>query len=48
VGPITCTRQNGQAALAEQLESLWTEHNTAKDGTTAVEGEYLEVRAIRA
>jgi hypothetical protein len=24
------------------------EHNTAVDGTTAVEGEYLEVRAIRA
>jgi len=24
------------------------EHNTASDGTTAVEGEYLEVRAIRA
>jgi hypothetical protein len=40
--------ESGQAALAEQLESLWTEHNTAKDGTTAVEGEYLEVRAIRA
>jgi SAM-dependent methyltransferase len=40
--------ESGQAALAEQLESLWTEPNTAKDGTTAVEGEYLEVRAIRA
>ena len=38
----------GQAALAAQLESLWTEHNTANDGTTAVEGEYLEVRAFRA
>ena len=38
----------GQAALASQLESLWAEHNTATDGTTAVEGEYLEVRAIRA
>jgi SAM-dependent methyltransferase len=38
----------GQTTLAAQLESLWTEHNTATDGTTVVEGEYLEVRAIRA
>jgi SAM-dependent methyltransferase len=38
----------GQATLATQLESLWVGHNTASDGTTAVEGEYLEVRAIRA
>jgi SAM-dependent methyltransferase len=38
----------GQGALAAQLESLWAEHNTASDGTTAVEGEYLEVRAFRA
>jgi SAM-dependent methyltransferase len=38
----------GQATLASQLESLWVEHNTATDGTTAVEGEYLEVHAIRA
>ena len=38
----------GQAELAAQLESLWIEHNTATDGTTAVEDEYLEVRAIRA
>lgn len=37
----------GQAALAGQLESLWIEHNTATDGTTVVEGEYLDVRAIR-
>jgi len=38
----------GQATLAAQLESLWTEHNTSTDGTTVVEGEYLEVRCIRA
>jgi SAM-dependent methyltransferase len=38
----------GQAALAAQLELLWMEHNTANDGTTAVKGEYLEVRAVRA
>jgi hypothetical protein len=38
----------GQAAMAAQLETLWMENNIATDGTTAVEGEYLEVRAIRA
>lgn len=38
----------GQAALAARLESLWSEHNTAADGTTAIEAEYLEVRATRA
>ncbi len=40
--------QAGQQSLASQLESLWAEHNTAADGTTAVKGEYLDVRAIRA
>ena len=35
-------------SLTAQLEALWTEQNTATDGTTAVEGEYLEVHAIRA
>ena len=39
---------DGQEALASQLENLWAEHNTADDGTTAVKGEYLDVRAIRA
>src|SRR6266849_2543743 len=38
----------GKAALAGQLEALWTEYNTADDGTTRIEGEYLDVRAIRA
>ena len=38
----------GQVTLAAQLEALWTEHNTATDGTTAVEAEYLEVCAYRA
>jgi ubiquinone/menaquinone biosynthesis C-methylase UbiE len=37
----------GQASLAAQLEALWTEHNTATDGTTRVETEYLDVRAVR-
>jgi ubiquinone/menaquinone biosynthesis C-methylase UbiE len=36
-----------QAALRQELEQLWTEHNTAVDGTTAIGSEYLEVVAIR-
>jgi hypothetical protein len=38
---------NGQAALRNDLERLWTEHNQATDDTTYVEGEYLEVIATR-
>jgi SAM-dependent methyltransferase len=38
----------GQAALAAQLEQLYREYNLAKNGATEVQGEYLEVRAIRA
>jgi SAM-dependent methyltransferase len=38
----------GQESLAVQLEAVWLEQNTATDGTTAIEGEYLDVRAIRA
>ncbi|MCU1303305.1 MAG: Methyltransferase type 11 [Candidatus Sulfotelmatobacter sp.] len=34
----------GQADLAAQTEALWTAHNTATDGTTQVEAEYLDVR----
>ena len=36
-----------QSALRRELEELWTEHNTATDGTTLIESEYLEVVAIR-
>jgi SAM-dependent methyltransferase len=36
-----------QAALRNDLEQLWTEHNRADDGTTEVESEYLEVIAVR-
>ena len=36
-----------QSALRRDLEGLWTEHNTATDGTTLVLAEYLEVVAIR-
>jgi SAM-dependent methyltransferase len=37
-----------QAALREDLEQLWTQHNRATDGTTLYGGEYLEVVAVRA
>ena len=37
----------GQAAFRRDLEQLWTEHNSATDGTTRVESEYLEVVAVR-
>lgn len=39
---------NGQNALRHDLEHLWTENNLATDGTTQVESEYLDVRAILA
>jgi hypothetical protein len=35
-----------QAALRQDLEQIWTEYNSAQDGTTAVDAEYLEVVAI--
>jgi SAM-dependent methyltransferase len=38
----------GQCVMADQLEALWSAHNTATDGTTRVEAEYLEVKVIRA
>jgi len=38
----------GQNALQSDLEKLWAENNRADDGTTEVESEYLEVRAVRA
>jgi SAM-dependent methyltransferase len=33
-------------ALRRDLERLWTDHNRAKDGTTRVQSEYLEVIAV--
>lgn len=36
-----------QSALRADLEQLWTEHNSAADGTTSIEAEYLQVVAIR-
>jgi hypothetical protein len=35
----------GQAQLASRLQSIWNEHNLAKNGSTSVEAEYLDVRA---
>jgi SAM-dependent methyltransferase len=35
----------GQAQLSSRLETLWNEHNLAKDGNTRVEAEYLDIRA---
>ena len=37
----------GQAALRQDLVELWSAANRATDGSTEVESEYLEVRAIR-
>ena len=37
----------GQAALAADLESVWAQANEAKDGTTLVQNEYLEIHAVR-
>ena len=38
----------GRAALRQDLVQLWTEHNRVADGSTRVESEYLEVKAVRA
>ena len=40
--------EDKQAALRKDLEELWTKNNTATDGTTSVDAEYLEVVATRA
>lgn len=40
--------RHGQSELAFRLESLWAEHNTASDGRTRIDAEYLDVRATRA
>ncbi len=40
--------EGGQAALRHDLETLWSKHNQATDGTTQIEAEFLEVQAVRA
>ena len=37
----------GQAALRQELTQLWTANNQAREGATQVDGEYLEVIALR-
>ena len=37
----------GQSALRQDLEQLWAGNNQARDGSTHVEAEYLEVVALR-
>ena len=39
--------EDGQAALRRDLEQLWSGHNRAQDDSTHVDGEYLEVIAVR-
>jgi SAM-dependent methyltransferase len=39
--------EDAQAAVRQELVDLWTKNNTANDGTTSVEAEYLEVLATR-
>jgi SAM-dependent methyltransferase len=38
----------GQTRLADELQSLWAEHNQDSNGGTMVDAEYLEVHAVRA
>jgi ubiquinone/menaquinone biosynthesis C-methylase UbiE len=40
--------ESKQAALRKDLEQLWSSNNSASDGTTIVDSEYLEVLAVRA
>ena len=44
---LTADSYEKQAALRQELEQLWTGHNTATNGTTSIDAEYLEVIAIR-
>lgn len=38
---------DGQAALRKDLVQLWSDNNRARDGSTHIEAEYLEVTATR-
>ena len=50
-GPTNCAfaalDSNGQSALRQDLEQLWTGQNLATDGSTHYQAEYLEVIAVR-
>lgn len=39
--------EDGQVSLRRDLERLWSAHNRAKDNSTRVEAEYLEIIATR-
>jgi SAM-dependent methyltransferase len=39
--------EGGQASLRHDLERLWLSHNVAKDNSTRIEAEYLEVIATK-
>jgi SAM-dependent methyltransferase len=38
--------ETAKAGLRRELETLWTDHNRADDGTTRVQSEYLEVMGV--
>jgi ubiquinone/menaquinone biosynthesis C-methylase UbiE len=38
--------ETGKQSLRRELETLWTDHNRATDGTTRVQSEYLEVLGV--
>ena len=38
--------ETAKAGLRRELETLWTDHNRATDGTTRVQSEYLEVMGV--
>jgi hypothetical protein len=38
--------ETGKTGLRRELETLWTDHNRASDGSTRVQSEYLEVMGV--
>jgi SAM-dependent methyltransferase len=46
VTTLRATEPDGASALRKELTRLFTEFNRAPDGSTVVEGEYLDVQAI--
>ena len=39
--------ESGQKSLRRDLENLWAENNLSANGSTHVESEYFEVKALR-
>lgn len=48
VAAFNAVGEAGRAALEADLRAVFEKHNTAKDGTLAVDVDYLEVSAVRA